>query len=120
VTPREIRIERAEGVAVVVLVGEHDSFTADRLRRDIADLLGEGVPIVVDFAEATFVDSSTIGVLLGAREVGGRLALALPPSGADHVIRLFRTTQLDTVFAIHPSRAAAIAATRAGDGGAST
>jgi anti-anti-sigma factor len=113
VSPRDIRIERPDGAAVVVLVGEHDAFSADRLRRELELLLADGIPIVVDLGEATFVDSVTVGVMLAARERAGKagipLELALPPSSGQHVRRLLQTTKLDTVFSIHDSRAEAIA-----------
>jgi anti-sigma B factor antagonist len=113
VSPREIRVERTEGAAVVVLVGEHDAYSADRLQRELALLLADRTPIVVDLGEATFVDSATIGVLLAVREQAGAngipLELALPPSAGQHVRRLLATTKLDTVFSIHDSRDEAIA-----------
>jgi len=111
---RDMRIERADGAAVVALIGEHDAFTSPRLQQTLDDLLDERAPIVIDFGEATFVDSTTVATLLHARrralDSGIALALALPPSSGAHLRRLFDTTQLDTIFVIHASREAALAA----------
>ena len=53
--------------AVVRLRGEHESYSADHLARHLDSLLAEGLSIVVDLTATEFVDSTVIGVLLGAR-----------------------------------------------------
>src|ERR671917_502798 len=60
--------------------GELDMYSAPALRDAIADAAGTGAAVVlVDLGEATFVDSTTIGVLVAAartlREAGSRLSL---------------------------------------------
>jgi anti-sigma B factor antagonist len=113
---RELRIERPNGAAVVALLGEHDEFTALRLRETLDTLLDEPTPVVVDFGEATFVDSTTVATLIGARrraeKAGVELKLAVPASAGPHVLRLFETTHLDAVFSIYATRAAALKALR--------
>jgi hypothetical protein len=39
----------------VTLVGEHDGFGAEALRRELDHQLESGPPIVVDLGEATFI-----------------------------------------------------------------
>lgn len=53
--------------AVVALVGEHDAYSSHRLESELAVLLGEGQHIVVDLRDTSFLDSTTLGVLLSAR-----------------------------------------------------
>jgi anti-anti-sigma factor len=113
----DIRVEQPEGACVLVLIGEHDAFGAGRLQRELEGLLALGTPIVVDLSEATFIDSSTVGVLLTAfrqgAEAGLSLGLVLPTaSSGQHVVKLIKLTQLDTVFPIHESVAAALDANR--------
>jgi anti-sigma B factor antagonist len=115
VPPDGIRIEEPEGAGVVALVGEHDAFGAERLREELARLLARRTPVVVDLSEATFIDSSTVGVLLTAfrqsAAAGLSLGLVLPSTSAGpHVRKLLHTTQLDDVFPIHESLAAALEA----------
>jgi anti-anti-sigma factor len=115
ITPHGIRVEEPEGTGVVTLVGEHDAFGAEPLRRELERLLGTGTPIVVDLSEATFIDSSTVGVLLTAfrrgEEAGLTVGLVLPAADAGlYVVRLLQTTKLDAVFPIHASVADAVAA----------
>jgi anti-anti-sigma factor len=115
VTARDIiRVELPEGASVVTLVGEHDAFGAETLKRELDSLLESGRPIVVDLGEATFIDSATVGVLLTAyRRVeaeGLSLGLVLPMSAGRYVRQLIETAKLDTVFPIHDSIAAALEA----------
>lgn len=91
-----------------MLVGEQDAFTAGRLRRELEDVLGPP-GLVVDLSDTTFVDSSTVGALLGAqaraRARKVRFELVLPADGPEHVWRLLRTTGLHEVFSLHETRA---------------
>ena len=52
--------------AVVALSGEHEGYTADKLARQLSDLLDGGVDVTVDLREATFIDSTVVGVLIAA------------------------------------------------------
>jgi anti-sigma B factor antagonist len=118
VTGHDIRVELPdEGAGVVTLVGEHDAFGAESLERELDRLLESGRPIVIDLGEATFIDSSTVGVLLTAHRrieaAGLSLGLVLSTSTGPYVRRLIETAKLDTVFPIHDSIASALeAATR--------
>ncbi len=101
---RDLIIKRQENErAVVSLVGEHDSFSADRLAREVRALLDEGFDVEVDLREATFVDSTTVGVLIEAhrqaKETGRRLGVVIGPTTGWAVRRLFELTQLDSYLA---------------------
>ena len=101
---------------MVTLVGEHDAFGAETLRRELDHLLDEGRAIVVDLGEATFIDSATVGVLLNTfrrgKDAGVELELVLPETSGYYVRRLIETTQLDTVFPIFESLDDALDAAR--------
>jgi anti-sigma B factor antagonist len=61
-----VSIERVDDARVVSFHGDHDISTVDLVRerlRDAAD--GDGV-IIIDLADATFIDSSVAGALLEA------------------------------------------------------
>ncbi|MCU1587765.1 MAG: anti-sigma factor antagonist [Frankiales bacterium] len=53
-------------VVVVSLIGEHDLASAEHLRRTLLELSSHVSLIVLDFDQATFVDSSVLGVFAGA------------------------------------------------------
>jgi anti-anti-sigma factor len=91
--------------ATVALVGEHEAYSADKLTRSLAGLSDEGVATTVDLRQASFVDSTVVGVLLvAAREAEARelgFTLLLGPETGWPVRRLLDVTglarQLDVV-----------------------
>ena len=105
------------GVAhVVTLRGEIDAYTAPSLRHDFRRLVDDddATLVIVDLSAVTFLDSSALGALVGARRRlcarEGRLRIVSPRSPA---ARIFELTGLDAVFDIYPDRAAALSATTA-------
>jgi anti-anti-sigma factor len=61
------------GAALVVLGGEHDLHSADRLRQTIDDMLFGNEHLIVDLSRAEFIDSTIIGVLVEAmKKADGR------------------------------------------------
>ncbi len=64
--PQTISVTVDHDHAVVALRGEHEAYTADKLARQIDALMDEGVSVVVDLRETTFVDSTVVGVLIAA------------------------------------------------------
>jgi len=94
---------RAESWHVLVLQGELDLDSAPDLRRALLDAINQGHHmIVVDLTEATFIDSSGLGVLVNAlrrlhgvdgelRVAAGRRSIttAIEMSGLDKLLGLF-------------------------------
>ena len=89
---------------VVPLPGESDAYTAPRIRSDLADALGAPAPLVIDLSQATFIDSTVVGVLLeGIAESEKRerpLFLLLPDDSAPEVHRLFELTGLASLLPV--------------------
>jgi anti-sigma B factor antagonist len=104
--------------AVVALVGEHDVYSSERLENEFAVLLDEGRRVVVDLRETTFVDSTTLSVLLGARLQAERASLGfvlvLPEREYTQVHRILDLTGLVSAFATYNGLDDALAAARAG------
>jgi anti-sigma B factor antagonist len=94
---------RIEGKAHIVAVsGEVDLFTAPEFKQRVTAPIAAGTDcVVVDLTRATFVDSSSLGVLIGAhrrlQQRGGRLVIACD---TEAIIKTFRITGLDSVFTI--------------------
>lgn len=111
----EFRIEdesTGSGCSVLALYGEADQYVSEELRDRLATAAGDGpATLVLDLAGVTFVDSMTLGVLLGAlkrvRAGGGQLRLVVP---RNDVRRVFEMTLLDRVFALDATRAEALSA----------
>jgi anti-sigma B factor antagonist len=97
---------------VVGLTGEVDLYTAPELKSELLRLVAEEpTRIVVDLSGATFVDSTTLGVLLGAvkrlRLIGGELVIVC----ADlNIRRILSITLLDRAFTIYDTLDDALAA----------
>jgi anti-sigma B factor antagonist len=90
---------------VLEIGGEIDVYTAPRLRERLVEVAGTGdARIVVDLGRVDFLDSTGLGVLVGAhrrlRAAGGSLNLVCPH---ERLLKIFRITGLDTVFEIHSS-----------------
>jgi len=86
----------------VTLVGEHEAYTADKLAKHLRGLLDEGVPVVIDLRQATFLDSTVIGVLIAsqkrAHELGLEFVLRLGDDTGWPVRRLLEVTGLEEEF----------------------
>src|SRR6476620_4551997 len=78
---------------VVAVAGEIDLFTAPEFKQRVSAPIDEGrTHVIVDLTETTFIDSSSLGVLIGAHRRLRRLEGAL--------VKTFRITGLDGVFTI--------------------
>jgi anti-sigma B factor antagonist len=102
---------------VVSVSGEVDLYSAPELKERMLSAIDRGkTRIVVDLTGASFIDSTTLGVLVGARkrlrEHDGVLAVVCAD---DDKLALFEMTGLDRVFSIHEDRSAALAAVQAGE-----
>ncbi len=92
------------GTRVAIHVeGEVDVFGAGALRQTILDLIEAGwTDLVVDLHRVSFMDSTGLGVLVGAlkrtRAHGGRLQLV---TDQERMVKVLRMTALSQVFTVH-------------------
>lgn len=102
---------RTEGDRTVVSVGgEIDVYTAPQLREKVVELVAAGdVNLVLDLSGVEFLDSTGLGVLVGAlnrvRAQDGSLALVLTQ---ERILKVFEITGLRKVFPIHATVAEAV------------
>ncbi len=90
---------------VVAVSGEIDLFTASEFKQRVMAPIAAGTQhIVVDLTATTFIDSSSLGVLIGAQRRlkarGGRLVVACD---VEAIVKTFRITGLDSVFTLVPT-----------------
>ena len=94
----------AGGFTVIQVRGEADAYSASRIRSDLNSALGTSAPLVVDLSQATFIDSTVVGILLeGLAEYEKReraLVLLLPDESAPEVHRLFDLTGLTSLLPV--------------------
>jgi anti-sigma B factor antagonist len=91
-----------DGTHVVAVTGEIDLFTAPDFKQHVAAPIDAGVShVVVDLTKTTFIDSSSLGVLIGAHRRlklrGGSLVIVCDNEA---IIKTFRITGLDGVFTL--------------------
>jgi anti-sigma B factor antagonist len=107
----DIKTEQlADGVYVISLAGEVDLYTAPEFKQQLLDVIGQGgKEVVVDFSNTTFIDSTTLGVLVGGvkrlRTNDGQLSLVCSDR---NITKIFEITGLDRVFTIYPTREEAV------------
>jgi anti-anti-sigma factor len=98
------------GLLVLSLRGENDTYIAPSLRAELELVREEPLPLVIDLGEATFLDSTVVGLLLAAfREAEQRSRVFLlytPESTGPAVRRLFQLTRLDSLLPLVPDWAA--------------
>lgn len=72
--------EWGAGLWLLVLAGEHDLSTANRFEQTLAEIERSGTDVIMDFSEATFIDSSTLrAVIRHAEKPSERIVVVAPP-----------------------------------------
>ena len=102
--------ELGDGAYVISLAGEVDLYTAPEFKQQLLEVIGQGARnVVVDFSDTTFIDSTTLGVLVGGvkrlRTNDGQLSLVCSDR---NITKIFEITGLDRVFTIYPTRSEAL------------
>jgi anti-sigma B factor antagonist len=106
-----VRSVVGDGLGLVELSGEVDLYTSPRFKDDLVALIDAGVAaIVIDLSLVTFIDSTALGVIIGAvkrlHEHDGRLAIV---AASRPVVRILDITGLDRVLTVFDTREAAFA-----------
>ena len=103
----DIKTEQLSETAYVIsLAGEVDLYTAPEFKQQLLEVIDAGrTTVVVDLTDATFIDSTTLGVLVGAVQAPAheRRRLSLVCNDRN-IAQIFEITGLDRVFAIYPTR----------------
>jgi anti-sigma B factor antagonist len=99
------------GHHLIAVRGEIDLFTAPELKSALTEAIEAGkLRLVIDLSEVSFLDSTALGVLIGAvkrlRSRGGALAIVNTDTS---IAKTFEITGLDQIFTILPSREEAFA-----------
>src|ERR687892_23485 len=99
--PREFGVDvAASGDATVVSIrGEVDLYTAPKLREQLDEAVtGDAPKVVVDLGQLDFIDSTGLGVLVGAqkqaRAAGGDVTLRNPNRSTQKILEIAGLTEL--------------------------
>ena len=95
---------------VISLAGEVDLYTAPEFKQQLLEVIDQGAKaVIVDLSGTTFIDSTTLGVLVSGvkrlRPNDGRLSLVCSDR---NITKIFEITGLDRVFTIYPTRVEAV------------
>jgi anti-sigma B factor antagonist len=95
---------------IVSVVGEVDLFTAPEFKERMSRPIDEGrSSLVVDLSRTTFIDSSSLGVLIGAhRRLRSRGGAVVVVCDNETIAKTFKITGLDAVLTVAPSLEAAL------------
>jgi anti-sigma B factor antagonist len=96
-------------VLILTLIGDHDLATKPMLLAGLADAAPEAA-IVIDLTRCTFVDSTVIGAILGARvpePCNPRVCLVFPPD-TSYVVRALSVVGMRDLLPVYPSVGAAL------------
>ena len=97
----DIKTEQlANDTYAISLSGEIDLYTAPEFKQQLLDVIGQGgKEVVLDFTNTTFIDSTTLGVLVGGlrrlRAADGELTIVCSDP---NITKIFEITGLDRVF----------------------
>jgi anti-sigma B factor antagonist len=113
----DVKTDQLDGDSyVIALSGEVDLYTAPEFKQQLLEVIGQGSKeVIVDFSDTTFIDSTTLGVLVGGvkrlRSNEGQLSLVCSDR---NITKIFEITGLDRVFTIYGTRDEATAAVGSG------
>jgi anti-sigma B factor antagonist len=94
-----------ESFEIIEVGGEIDVYTAPKLREAIVAAVDAGhIRLIIDVQRVDFLDSTGLGVLVGAlkrvRADGGSLDIVCTQ---ERILKIFEITGLDKVFGLHSS-----------------
>ena len=99
-----------EHAYLISLAGDFDLHSGPEFERRVLEALGRSATdLLIDLSEVSFIDSTTIGILMRTRKrlapLGGRVLVV---TSDRNILRLFEITALDRMFEIYSSRTDAL------------
>ena len=99
-----------EHAYLISLAGEFDLHSGPEFERRVLEALGRSATdLLIDLSEVSFIDSTTIGILMRTRKrlapLGGRVVVV---TSDRNILRLFEITALDRMFEIYSCRTDAL------------
>ena len=99
-----------EHAYLISLAGDFDLHSGPEFERRVLEALGRSATdLLIDLSEVSFIDSTTIGILMRTRKrlapLGGRVLVV---TSDRNILRLFEITALDRMFEIYSRRTDAL------------
>jgi anti-sigma B factor antagonist len=104
-----------DDVFVLVVGGEIDFAASPKLKRSMAEHIDAGARrLILDLSTVTFIDSTAIGVLVGAvmrlHQLGGGSLAVVCSEDNERVLQIFEIAGVDSLIALYRSREQALSA----------
>lgn len=101
----EVQCIEKEGRYNLLLNGEIDVYTSEKLKEALYPLTNkEGVEIIINLSQINYIDSTGLGVFIGALKMAAKHESSIKLTGMiERVRRLFQITGLDEVIDIEES-----------------
>jgi anti-anti-sigma factor len=91
----EVSVRQRDGVAVIDLVGDVDSAAEAALQHGYDEAAAGGGPVVLDFSEAGYINSTGIALIVGLLAQARARDVEVRASGlSDHYREIFEITRL--------------------------
>jgi anti-sigma B factor antagonist len=94
--------ETRNGTTVIHVGGDLDVYTAPRLKESLDAAISAAHHVVLDLSEVQFIDSTALGVLVGAHQAAhsenGKFHLVVSDP---FLLKIFHITGFDGIFSIH-------------------
>ena len=104
-----VSTDMGDNAVVVHAEGDLDVYTAPRLKEVLDEHVAGGRPVVLDLSEVHFIDSTALGVLVGALQQSqsndGEFRLVVDDP---FLLKIFHITGFDGIFPIFPAVAEAL------------
>ena len=83
------------------LTGEVDLHNSPEVRRCLLEILDQGYPVIVDFSDLKYIDSSGMATLVEGLNIANKKNLSLTIAGANGApLQVLELTRLNQVFSI--------------------
>lgn len=104
-----ISTDIGENAVVIHAEGDLDVYTAPRLKEALDEHVAGGKRLVLDLSQVHFIDSTALGVLVGALQQSqssdGEFRLVVDDP---FLLKIFHITGFDGIFSIYPAVAEAL------------
>jgi len=97
-------LEVVDGEPMIVVTGEVDLAVVDRLWGCIVSVVDTGGPVVLDFSQVSFIDSSGINLLTRAyQQLGARAEAVVLRQPSAQVMRVLEMSGVDSYVTVVPA-----------------
>jgi anti-anti-sigma factor len=112
----EVAVRHREGAAIVDLSGDVNAAAEDELQRGYEEATASGGPVVLNFADADYINSTGIALIVGLLAQARARGIQIAACGlSEHYREIFEITRLADFMRIADDEEGAVSATPAAE-----